>query len=88
MSTSSSSLQKNVARVLLAVCFVSSAALVGLAGKQSGGAVAVGGKIASIEASMMPARLKSGQKPAPVTWSSRFNVRWEARWGGEGKYMV
>ncbi len=45
------------------------------------------GKIAWLESSMMP---KSTQtiKPAPATWSSRLNVRLEARWGTEGRYMV
>ncbi len=28
------------------------------------------------------------QKPAPTTWSSRLNVRWEARFGGEGRYIA
>ena len=35
-----------------------------------------------------PLRRPMWQRPAPVTWSSRFNVRWEARWSTENKYMV
>jgi hypothetical protein len=27
-------------------------------------------------------------RPAPTTWSSRANVRWQARWGGDGRYMA
>ncbi len=33
----------------------------------------------------------SGQaslKAAPATWSSRSNVRWNARWSSEGRYLV
>jgi hypothetical protein len=31
---------------------------------------------------------KSGLKAAPTTWSSRSNVRWNARWDANGKYLV
>ena len=44
--------------------------------------------VASFEASLMPKVGPTWQRPAPLTWSSRFNVRWEARWSNEGKYMV
>ena len=27
-------------------------------------------------------------KAAPTTWSSRSNVRWNARWASEGRYVV
>ena len=27
-------------------------------------------------------------KAAPTTWSSRSNVRWNARWASEGRYLV
>lgn len=27
-------------------------------------------------------------KSAPTTWSSRSNVRWNARWAPEGRYLV
>jgi len=29
-----------------------------------------------------------GIKAAPTTWSSRSNVRWNARWASEGRYLV
>jgi hypothetical protein len=29
-----------------------------------------------------------GIKAAPTTWSSRSNVRWNARWTSEGRYLV
>jgi len=41
-----------------------------------------------IEASAMPKVGPTWQRAAPVSWSSRFNVRWEARWSSENKYMV
>jgi len=28
------------------------------------------------------------QRPAPVTWSSRLETRWSARWGTAQKYIV
>lgn len=31
---------------------------------------------------------KSGLKAAPTTWSSRSNVRWNARWDSNGRYLV
>lgn len=30
----------------------------------------------------------SWQRPAPTTWSSKPNVRWEARFGLEGRYIA
>lgn len=27
-------------------------------------------------------------KAAPTTWSSRSNVRWNARWSNQGRYLV
>ena len=49
---------------------------------------AVTQSVVSIEASVLTPVRPSWQRPAPLTWSSRFNVRWEARWSSEGKYMV
>jgi hypothetical protein len=88
MSTSTPSTQKNAARVLFAALFVASVALVTVAGAPKVGSAETTHCHAGVEASLMPFRMKSGQKPAPVTWSARFNIRWEARWSGEGKYMV
>jgi hypothetical protein len=31
---------------------------------------------------------KPGLKAAPATWSSRSNVRWNARWDSNGRYLV
>jgi hypothetical protein len=31
---------------------------------------------------------KSSLKAAPATWSSRSNVRWNARWDINGRYLV
>lgn len=28
------------------------------------------------------------QRPAPATWSSRANVRWEARFGQDSRYIA
>lgn len=28
------------------------------------------------------------QRPAPLTWSARFETRWTARWGATPKYIV
>jgi hypothetical protein len=41
-----------------------------------------------LEASMLRSAGPQLQRSAPVTWSSRFNVRMEARWGVELRYMV
>jgi hypothetical protein len=74
---------------IIAVTACSFVAAVALGDSQGTSSVAAGSPAyASLEASLLPARPKTWQRPAPVTWSSRFNVRWEARWSGEGKYMV
>lgn len=31
---------------------------------------------------------QASMKAAPTTWSSRSNVRWNARWASEGRYLV
>jgi len=74
-------------RAVSAVGFV--AAVVFVSG--AGGAkseVGTQGIVSSFEVSILPKQRPTWQRPAPVTWSSRFNVRWEARWSSEGKYMA
>ena len=44
--------------------------------------------VSLIEASIVPKVGPTWQRPSPATWSSRFNVRWEARFTDQGKYMV
>lgn len=31
---------------------------------------------------------QASMKAAPTTWSSRSNVRWNARWSSTGRYLV
>lgn len=30
----------------------------------------------------------SGLRAAPTTWSSKASVRWQARWGGDARYIA
>jgi hypothetical protein len=86
MVTSKNSSKAKVVQALLAGAII---AVIATASATTGQTeVQAPAQYASLEASMMPARAKSWQRPAPVTWSSRSNVRWEARWGSDAKYMV
>jgi hypothetical protein len=87
MTTQSSPLAAKLVQAIFAGAFVALVATVSVVG---GGqpTVRTQGAVASFEASAMPKARPTWQRPAPATWSSRFNVRWEARWGSEGKYMV
>ena len=40
------------------------------------------------EFSVFPKAGPTWQRPAPLTWSSRLNVRLEARWGSDGRYIA
>lgn len=40
------------------------------------------------EFSVLPKAGPTWQRPAPLTWSSRLNVRLEARWGSDGRYIA
>ena len=40
------------------------------------------------EFSVLPKAGPTWQRPAPLTWSSRLNVRLEARWGADGRYIA
>ncbi len=79
---------RDVKKMLAATVMVV-AASVNLGGAQ-GEVAAVSQPAASAEAiyAAAPGARPTWQRPAPVTWSSRFNVRWEARWSNEAKYMV
>lgn len=30
----------------------------------------------------------AGLRAAPTTWSSKASVRWQARWGGDARYIA
>jgi hypothetical protein len=89
MTTKSQPLTANLFQAMFAGAFVALVAAVGVAGgSQAKGRIESQPALASFEASVMPKARPTWQRPAPATWSSRFNVRWEARWSSEGKYMV
>lgn len=72
---------------LLAAVIVSMGAVVSMGAEVKSEKSVEGAKV-SYEISNMPKARSMWQRPAPMTWSSRFNVRWEARWTETGKYMV
>lgn len=67
-------------------------AVVGIGGQSFGARCAApvnaDSAITWLESSMIPKIGPKMQRSAPATWSSRSNVRWEARWGSESRYMV
>lgn len=85
MTTPSSLPKKNSIRVALAFAlFAVTQVTGGQMTEETASVIAASGS----EMTAVPMVRPSWQRPAPATWSSRFNVRWEARWGSEGKYMV
>ncbi len=74
-------------RAVFATAFVAVTASV-MANVGSKSETCAGAVVSSFEVSILPKPRPTWQRPAPVTWSSRFNVRWEARWSNEGKYMA
>jgi hypothetical protein len=87
MTNSSSLRLLPLFRAVLAVGFVAAIASVSsAAGAKS--EIRAQAIVSSFEVSILPKPRPTWQRPAPVTWSSRFNVRWEARWSSEGKYMA
>lgn len=76
-------------RVLFSGVFIASAAMAtawnaGMCRVQSGSSP----RIAQLEVTVLPKVGPTWQRPSPATWSSRFNVRWEARFSSESRYMV
>ncbi|MFT3869721.1 MAG: hypothetical protein QM715_14805 [Nibricoccus sp.] len=83
---------KNLFRTSLVVCVgFGVSAMVAVAGQRTTSVVPV--NVTGEYAAMDPAVFgsSSGQasmKAAPTTWSSRSNVRWNARWSNQGRYLV
>jgi len=82
MTKASSPLRKPITSVL----FVAAVLL----GCNLGGNTQVVGNEASMKSSEAVTVAVAGdwQRPAPLTWSSRFETRWTARWGATPKYIV
>lgn len=77
--------RKITAAICAVFCFAGTSSVSGVIGTHEGTGTV---QIVSFEASAGPRPAPVLQRSAPATWSSRSNVRWEARWGGEARYMV
>lgn len=83
---------KNLFRTSLVVCAgLGVFAMVAVAGERTTSVVPVNatGEYAAMDPAVFGS--SSGQasmKAAPTTWSSRSNVRWNARWSNQGRYLV
>ena len=83
---------KNLFRTSLVVCAgLGLFAIVTAAGERTTSAAPVNaiGDYAAMDPAVFGS--SSGQasmKAAPTTWSSRSNVRWNARWSNQGRYLV
>jgi len=83
---------KNLVRTSLLVCAgLGVFAMVAVAGEHTTSVAPVNtvGDYAAMDPAVFGS--SSGQasmKAAPTTWSSRSNVRWNARWSNTGRYLV